>query len=82
MPLIYDITNARFKFYVGDKFYTVEYHFAVKMWYVFPNEDTQGALYWKKLNKPPREKDICLDSADTILNEYIMSDKYENKPKA
>lgn len=66
----YVCVNARFKFFNGQKNYTVQYSYGIQMWFVFDDEKTTDALWWKKIN-PAKSKTPNRDRAQDIFEEYL-----------
>jgi hypothetical protein len=54
-------TQVRFKFWNGNKAYTVEYTPGLRMWFVF-DEETRTDCLWK-YELPKKAKPICTHSA-------------------
>jgi hypothetical protein len=48
--MTYQCTEARFRFFNGNKSYTVEYCFGLSTWYVFEENKNTDALYKKEIN--------------------------------
>ena len=73
----YVSVSARFKFFNGQKGYTVEYAYGLAKWYVFNEEENSNAVYAKE-DKKIKLKNINNDSAEDILFEYL---NHVNKSK-
>ncbi|MES2382820.1 MAG: hypothetical protein V4538_17365 [Bacteroidota bacterium] len=71
--MIYVCTNARFFFWNGiDKMFTVEFNYGVATWYIFKDEQTSGAIFYKKV-LVAKSKTPNRDLAKEILDEYLQT---------
>lgn len=68
----YVCVNARFLFFDGRNRYTVHYAYGLNTWYVFKDEMTENALWWKKIN-PSKNKSPNRIEAENILEEYLQT---------
>lgn len=66
----YATVEARFLFFNGVKRYTVEYCYGLSKWFVFNEQETDGAIYMKEDKKIKLSK-INRFSAEDILYEYL-----------
>lgn len=69
----YVITAVRFPFWNGKDRYTMEYCPSLRTWYVFKEDETGGAIFQQTLLKPPKRKDINIETAETFMYEFIKT---------
>ncbi len=62
--------SARFSFFNGQIWYTVDFRYSSMTWYVFHNDQQSNAIYVKKIN-PRKSKTPTRDLAKEILDEYM-----------
>lgn len=74
----YKCVYARFKFFNGDKVYTVQYNYGIHTWYVLQDEETTAAL-WSKQIDPNYQKSPNRAEAEIILEEYLNLEECLNK---
>lgn len=66
----FSCVDARFKFYNGKKFMTVEFAYGNSTWYVFDGEDESRTVHIKKID-PAKSKSPNRSEAEKILEEYL-----------
>ena len=66
----YVCVKSRFHFFDGRRNYTVQYNYAISMWYVFKDETDSDALWSKKI-VPSKNKTPNRIEAEFILDQYL-----------
>lgn len=66
----YVCVEARFRFFNGQKWLTVEYSYSLASWFVFEGDSTTGAL-WNKKIKTAKSKSPNRAEAELILGEFL-----------